>query len=421
MRQTSMSNPFANAMEQLERANTVRRFADDFFAVMRLPQREIRATIPLRMDDRSLRVIEAYRVQYQNARGPYKGGIRFHPQTDIDEVKALAFWMALKCAVVGLSMGGGKGGATIDPKQLSVAESERLARGWVRAFADVIGPHKDVPAPDVNTNAQIMAWMSDEFALLTGDRTGATFTGKPIPLGGSEGRETATAQGGLCVFDALRARLGLPSSCKIAIQGMGNVGGHAARLWHEVGHAVTAVSDSRGAVYDERGLDVPALLAYKKQTGSVVGYPHTDAMEERDLLALPCDLLIPAAMENQITEANAGGIRAKAILELANGPITPAADEILFQRSIPVIPDILANAGGVTVSMYEWEQNLRGEHWSAMVVNEKLKRQMETAAEEVYAVAEKEQTDLRRGAFLLALERIETAWRTRQAEAVGER
>jgi glutamate dehydrogenase (NADP+) len=306
-------------------------------------------------------------------------------------------------------MGGGKGGITVDPKTLSKGELERLSRGWVRALADVLGPRKDVPAPDVNTTPEIMAWMSDEFAKMTGDATGAVITGKPLEAGGSEGRGTATAQGGFYVFEALREKLGLPESCRVVIQGFGNAGDHAAELWTRAGHRVVAVSDSKGAIVSDVSLDIAAVAAHKKTAGSVVGMAGTRTISNDELLALECDLLIPAALENQIRGDNAGTIRARAVMELANGPTTPEADDALFARGVAVVPDILFNAGGVTVSTFEWEQNLKGEHWGEAQVFERLKTIMDREANEIFATAQANRTDLRRAAFLVALRRLEEA------------
>ena len=404
-----MQNPFENALAQLERATRLVEFNPDFLKQMRHPNRQVRVSIPVKMDDGRLEVFEGYRVQANNARGPYKGGIRFHQDTDIEEVKALAFWMALKTAVVNIPMGGGKGGVTVNSKELSQAEIERLSRGWMRAMADVVGPQKDVPAPDVNTNPQIMTWMADEFAKITGDTTGAVITGKPIENGGSEGRGTATAQGGFYVFEALREQLGLPEQCRVVIQGFGNAGQFAAKLWSEAGHKVIAVSDSRAAVRNEEGLDVAALIEHKAATRSVGEFAGGETFGADELLYQSCDLLIPAALENQIHETNANKIEAKAVLELANGPTTPEADDLLFERSIPVIPDILANAGGVTVSTFEWEQNLKGEKWTEQDVFTKLEEIMKRESTTIASRATELSTDLRRAAFIVALERLQDA------------
>lgn len=404
-------------MAQLDKVAKIKNFGNDFITHLREPNRDIRISIPIKMDDGSVKIFSGYRVQYNNALGPYKGGIRYHPDTEINEVKALAFWMTLKCAVVGIPMGGGKGGITVDPKDLSKDELERLSRGWVQGLADVLGPYKDVPAPDVNTNGEIMAYMVDEYSKITGDRTGATFTGKPVEKGatpqggqGSEGRGPATGLGGFYVFEALRAEARLPrkpQKCKVAIQGFGNVGGNAARIFAENGHTVIAVSDSHSAIFKKDGLDLKKVEAYKKTTGGLKNFPEAENITNEELLELPCDLLVPAAFENVITEKNANKIKAKAILELANGPITPEADEILFKKGISVIPDILANSGGVTVSYFEWEQNLKSEHWTEKAVFEKLKKIMESAAKKVSQKARESKTSLRMGAFILALERIQ--------------
>ena len=400
---------FDNALLQLARATAVQSFPQEFLDRLSNPNRQIRVSIPVIMDDSSLKIFEGYRVQHNNARGPYKGGIRFHEQTDIEEVKALAFWMTLKCAVVNIPMGGGKGGVTVNPKLLSSRELELLSRGWMRAMADVVGPKKDVPAPDVNTTPQIMAWMADEYAKMTGDTSGAVITGKPLEHGGSEGRGTATAQGGFYVFDALREKLGLPEVCRIAIQGFGNAGSHAAELWTHAGHKLVATSDSRGAIYCADGIDPTTLEAHKKATGSVVGFEGSTTISQEDLLACDCDVLIPAALENQLTKENADRVQARVVLELANGPTTPEADDLLFAKNIYVIPDILANAGGVTVSTFEWEQNLKGEHWTEEEAFVKLKAIMVREASAIFDSATTHKTDLRRAAFVLALTRLQNA------------
>ncbi len=404
-----MKNPFENALSQLDRATKVKQFNPEFLSRLAQPNREIRIAIPVTMDNGSLKIFEGYRVQYNNARGPYKGGIRYHQDTDINEVKALAFWMALKCAVANIPMGGGKGGITVDPKQLSKTELEKLSRGWIRGMAPVIGPDTDVPAPDVNTTPEIMSWMVDEYAKITGDTTNAVITGKPIAVGGSEGRGPATGLGGFYVFDVLRKQLSLPDSCTIVIQGFGNVGGNAAEILAKHGHKIIATSDSKGAIVNENGLDIIALNEYKKSNGSIVGFPGSRTITNAELLELECDILIPAALENQITEANAQNIKAKLVLELANGPTTPEADDILYARGIAVVPDILANAGGVTVSTFEWEQNRKGEHWSEADVFAKLKKIMDEETNTIYTRAQELKTDLRRTAFIVALERIEEA------------
>jgi len=404
-----MNNPFQNAMSQLERATEVKQFSGDFLKLLAQPNREIRISIPVKMDDGSLQVFEGYRVQYNNARGPYKGGIRYHQDTDINEVKALAFWMALKCAVANIPMGGGKGGITVDPKKLSKTELEKLSRGWIKLMAPVIGPRVDVPAPDVNTTPEIMSWMVDEYSKITGDTTNAVITGKPIAIGGSEGRGPATGLGGFYVFDVIKNKLNLPSSCNIVVQGFGNVGGNAAEILTENGHKIIAISDSKGAILKEDGIDIKALNEYKKTNGPIANFPGSKNITNDELLEIECDVLIPAALENQITEKNAKNIKAKLIVELANGPTTPEADDILFTRGVSVIPDILANAGGVTVSTFEWEQNLKNEHWTEVDVFAKLKKIMEEETEIIWNKSKELNTDVRRAAFIVALERIEEA------------
>ena len=402
-----MKNPFENAKIQLERANNILHFKSELIDKLMHPDREVRISIPIIMDDGKQKIFEGYRVQYNNARGPYKGGIRYHKDTDINEVKALAFWMTMKCAVVNIPMGGGKGGITVDPKELSKNELEKLSRGWVKLMSPLIGPRTDVPAPDVNTTPEIMSWMVDEYEKITGDKTRACFTGKPIENGGSEGRGPATGLGGFYSFDLMRKKLNLGDSCNIVIQGFGNVGGNAAEILENHGHKIIAISDSKGAIYTETGIDIKKLNQYKKENGKIDGFPGSSRITNEDLLELPCDILIPAALENQITEVNAKNIKAKLVVELANGPTTPEADDILFANNIVVIPDILANAGGVTVSTFEWEQNLKNEHWTEEDVNKKLKEIVEKETENIWNRSLSLKTDMRRTGFIVALERIE--------------
>ena len=401
-----MQNPFQNAMAQLDKVAKIKNFGNGFIARLKTPDRNIKIEIPVKMDNGSVKTFEGYRVQYNNALGPYKGGIRYHPDTEINEVKALAFWMVLKCAVTGIPMGGSKGGITVDPKELSKGELERLSRGWVRGLSDILGSYKDVPAPDVNTTPEIMDWMADEFEKITGEKTRAVITGKPLDKGGSEGRNTSTAQGAFYAFEAFKKELNLPEKCKVAIQGFGNAGSYAAIIWRKAGHKVIAVSESKGGIYNPNGLNIPKLVEYKKANGTISGFPESKDITNAELLATKCDVLIPAAFENQITAENANKLQTKAIVEIANGPTTPEADEILLKRKIPVIPDILANAGGVIVSCFEWEQNLKNEHWSEKEVFEKLEKIIKNNAEEIMKKAHESKTSLRMGAFILALERI---------------
>ncbi len=403
------TNPFDNAMAQLAKAASYITNASSLekVEILKQPQRILNVTVPVRMDDGSMRVFQGYRVQHNNARGPYKGGIRFHPQVSMDEVKALAFWMAMKCAVANLPLGGGKGGVIVDPRTLSVGELERLSRGYANAIADCIGPDKDVPAPDVNTTGQIMGWMVDEYMKGKKDDTlRATFTGKLIKDGGSEGREEATGLGGLFVLQAILDKMGKSSGTQkltAAVQGFGNVGYNVAKFLVEAGFVVVAVSDSKGGVYVESSLDPVAVLEDKKKTGALSG---GKTITNAELLELPVDILVPSALESVITKDNATKIQAKAVLEMANGPTTPDADKILYENGVVVIPDILANSGGVTVSCFEWMQNMKSEKWTKADVNAKLKKQMGESAGDVWDDAKKHQTDLRTAAFILALDRI---------------
>lgn len=401
------TNPFENAMAQLAKAASFMtdRKTAEVVEILKVPQRILNVSIPVRMDDGSIRLFQGYRVQHSNARGPYKGGIRFHPQVSMDEVKALAFWMAMKCAVADLPLGGGKGGVIVDPKTLSIGELERLSRGYVDAIADCIGPDKDVPAPDVNTTGQIMGWMVDEYMKINGSdkKLLATFTGKLIAGGGSEGREEATGLGGLYVLQAILEKLELTGKLTAAVQGFGNVGYNVAKFLTDAGITVVAVSDSKGGVYAAGGLDPIKTQEQKKQTGALAG---GKTITNNELLELSVDILVPSALESVITNENAGNIQAKVILEMANGPTTPEADAILFKKGVVVIPDILANSGGVTVSCFEWMQNLKSEKWTKTDVNAKLKKQMGESASDVWDASKKYATDLRASAFIVALERI---------------
>jgi len=408
-------NAFDEAQKQLERALAVLPVTEHLRKRLLQPEREVVVSIPVEMDDGSMQMFGGYRVQYSSLRGPYKGGIRYHPDADIEEVKALAFWMTFKCAVTNIPMGGGKGGITVDPRVLSKTELERMSRGWVQALYPVLGPERDVPAPDVNTTPEIMSWMADEYQTLTGDTRNATFTGKPVGKGGSEGRGVATGMGGFYVFEALRDGLKLSESVSVVIQGMGNVGGNAAKIFRAHGHTILAMSDSKGGMYYAGGLDPEAVERYKKEKGTLKGFPNAKQISNEKLLELECDILIPAALENQITKKNAKNIKAKVILELANGPTSTDADDILFKKGIAVVPDILANSGGVVVSTYEWEQNLKSEHWSEKDVLDKLRILLKTESKNVWERSKKLKTDLRRAAFALALERLEAALKLKHA------
>ncbi len=382
--------------------------------VLREPRREFTVHFPVHMDDGSVKVFTGYRVQHNLGRGPAKGGIRYHQDVSLDEVKALAMWMTWKCAVVGIPYGGGKGGVIVDPKQLSQKELEGLTRRYFTEIEILVGPEKDIPAPDVNTNAQIMAWMMDTYSMHAGHTVPGVVTGKPISLGGSEGRNEATARGTVfCIVEAAR-HLGmeLPKT-RVAIQGFGNAGSIAARLICDEGATVVAVSDSTGGIHAPGGLDIARVVAWKQEHGTVQGFPGATDISNAQVLEVDCDILIPAALENQITERNAGDIKARLIAEAANGPTTPEADAILFKNGKFMIPDILCNAGGVTVSYFEWVQDLNRDHWSEGVVNAKLKEIMVKAFSEVLAVARREQCNMRTAAYLLAVKRVADAMEMR--------
>jgi len=409
-------NPFKNALYQLK---SIEEFIPEkdrqYLAYLKQPQRILQVSIPVKMDDGSIKVYEGYRVQYNDARGPFKGGIRYHLQADLNEVKALAFWMAIKCATVNIPFGGAKGGVQVDPKKLSAAELERLTRGYTRAIKDFIGPDKDVPAPDVYTNPQIMAWIMDEFSQIKGYNVPGVVTGKPVEVGGSLGRDTATAQGGFYVLENVVKKLKLnPKKLKIVIQGFGNAGSVMAELVSQAGYQVVGLSDSRGGIYNDKGLDVKAVIDHKKQEGTVTTFPGVKIVTNKQLLELPCDILMPAALENQITKENAGRIKARFILELANGPTTPEADQKLFKKGIIVVPDVLANAGGVTVSYFEWVQNLANFYWTKEDVFKKLKPIMIKSFEKVWKTGQDYQVDLRQAAFIVALSRIIQAIKVRE-------
>ena len=383
--------------------------------VLREPRREFTVHFPVHMDDGSVNVYTGYRVQHNLGRGPAKGGIRYHQDVSLDEVKALAMWMTWKCAVVGIPYGCGKGRVIVDPLNLSKKELEALTRRYFTEIEILVGPEKDIPAPDVNTNAQIMAWMMDTFSMHAGHTVPGVVTGKPISLGGSEGRNEATARGTVfCIVEAAR-HLGLElPKATVAVQGFGNAGSIAAKLITEEGSRVVAVSDSTGGIHDPSGLDIAKVIAWKQEHGTVQGFPGTKDITNAEILEVECDILIPAALENQITASNAGNIKARLIAEAANGPTTPEADEILFKSwNTFMIPDILCNAGGVTVSYFEWVQDLNRDHWSEKVVNEKLKEIMVRAFQEVLAVARREQCDMRTAAYLLAVRRVADAMEMR--------
>ena len=407
-------NAYDNAMRQLEKASQIMNLDKDVLAKLSSPERIVMASLPIKMDDGSLKIFQAYRVQYNSARGPYKGGIRFHPQVDLDEVKALGFWMTIKCSVVGIPMGGGKGGVIVDPKVLSQGELEKLSRAWIGAFRAVIGPEKDVPAPDVYTTPQIMAWMADEFSKLEGKPSIGVVTGKPLEYGGSLGRGTSTAMGGFYVLSEAIKEKGLEAKkTKVAIQGFGNAGATMAHILYEADYKVVALADSKSIVYNDKGIDINKAEDYKKEKGSLVGLDGTKEISIKEFFALDVDVIIPAALENQITKDNANDIKAKIVLELANGPSTPEADEIMFNNGIMLVPDVLANAGGVTVSYFEWLQNISNNYWSEEEVDAELQERMIPSFVEILKMSKEYKTDLRTAAFILSLRRIEAAAKVR--------
>ncbi|HEU5450812.1 MAG TPA: Glu/Leu/Phe/Val dehydrogenase, partial [Terriglobales bacterium] len=365
-------------------------------------------------DDGSVKVFEGYRVQHNSTRGPCKGGIRYHPEVTIDEVKALASWMTWKCATVNIPFGGAKGGITCDPRRMSKDELERLTRRYAYEISPFIGPDTDIPAPDVYTDGQVMAWIMDTYSMTRGHITPAVVTGKPVFLGGSQGRNEATARGCFFVIQAAAkvANIDLKKAT-VAIQGFGNAGSIAAELLHEYGSRIIAVSDSRGGIVSRKGLDIQKLIQHKEETGSVAGFAGSQPIRSDDLLQLDCDILIPAALENQITSRNADDIRARIVAEAANGPTTPAADKILHEKGIMVLPDILANAGGVTVSYFEWVQDLQELFWDEDDVNRKLEKVMVRAFDDVYKCATRHRVPMRMGAYITAIERVAAATRAR--------
>ncbi len=413
---------FATAQAQLRGVAAQLDLDEGLVEVLAHPKRELIVNFPVRMDDGSTRVFTGYRVQHNEARGPVKGGIRYSPLVTLDEVRALAMWMTWKCAVVNLPYGGAKGGVIVDPRQLSLGELERLTRRYAAEISIIIGPEMDIPAPDMGTDARIMAWIRDTYSRHHGHTTPGVVTGKPVGIGGSNGRVEATGRGILYITQEACRVQGMPlEGARVAVQGFGNVGSTAARLLHAAGAKVLALSDSRGAIYNETGLDVEAFFARRAEGGFIGDHPlhriddeprhgldHAD-ITNAELLELPVDILIPAALEGQITERNAGRVRARMIIEAANGPITPRADAILDGRGVTIVPDILANAGGVVVSYFEWVQDLQSFFWEESEVNQRLHRIMTRAFEEVSAVAEGRSIRLREAAYVVALRRVVAA------------
>jgi len=408
-------NPFAIAQQQFDTAATILNLDPRLRAVLREPVRELHVSLPVRMDDGDVKVFKGFRVQYNDARGPSKGGIRFHPDETVDTVRALAAWMTWKTAVMDLPLGGGKGGIICNPKVFSERELERLSRAYINAIAWIMGPERDIPAPDVYTTPQIMGWMMDEFSKLRGYTAPGAITGKPLSLWGSLGRDDATARGAWYAIREASQVLTLDlSKARVAIQGFGNAGTFGATLGEQLfGCKVVAVSDSKGGIFNPKGLAYKDVLHHKEKTGSVVGMPGTESVSNADILELDVDVLMPAALENQITKDNASRIKAKIVAEAANGPTTPEADAILFQRGVFVIPDFLCNAGGVTVSYFEWVQNQRGMPWELEDVHRRLDRKMTRAFGEVLAQSRQHKVDMRTGAYCVAVARVAEATRAR--------
>ena len=400
-------NPFEAMSERFDRAAQLLGLDPDLYAVMRVPSRELKVYIPVRMDSGHIEVFEGFRVQHNFARGPAKGGIRYAPDVTLDEVKALSAWMTWKCAVVNVPFGGGKGGIICNPIQMSQGELERLTRRYTAELFDFIGPDRDVPAPDMNTNEQTMAWIMDTYSMHKGYTVNAVVTGKPVALGGSLGRREATGRGVLfCVNEAIKKFKLVPDQTSVVVQGSGNVGGIGAQLMYETGYKVVAISDVGGGVHNPKGLNIPEVLAYLQANKTLEGYTEADYLSNGELLEIECDVLAPCATENQITSENAGKIKCKIMAEGANGPTTPKADKILHENGIFVIPDILANAGGVTVSYFEWVQDRMGYFWREDEVNQRLEEKMVASFKELSDLAELHKVDSRTAAYMLAIDRV---------------
>jgi len=420
----SKFNPWEMACRQLDTVAKKMNLDPNIHTKLRHCKRALIVSVPIRMDDGSVRVFEGYRVQHNLERGPAKGGIRYHPDVTLDEVKALAMWMTWKCAVVGIPYGGAKGGIVCDPSKMSLYEIEKLTRRYTAEISIIIGPEKDIPAPDVNTNPQVMAWIMDTYSMNVGYSAPGVVTGKPIDIGGSEGRLTATGRGAMFVInEALKYKKIKPQDCSVAIQGFGNVGSATAQFLNELGCRIVGITDFSGGIFNKKGIDIEALLRHTRDSGknptrALEGFTGGDFIAgskkaNEELFGLDVDILAPCALENQITKENAAKIKAKIIAEGANGPTTPEADEILYKNGIMVLPDILTNAGGVTVSYFEWVQDLQSHFWDLEDIDEELKRIMTKSFRDVVAIAEREKCDMRLAAYILAVNRVATAVRLR--------
>jgi len=409
-----MRTPYEIACEQLEHVAELLMLDDGLRKMLLKPKRELTVHFPVHMDNGDIEVFTGYRVQHNIVRGPAKGGLRYHPDVTLDEVKALAMWMTWKCAIVGLPFGGAKGGVICNPKKMSASELERLTRRYTTEISILIGPESDIPAPDVYTNPQVMSWIMDTYSMHAGYSVPAVVTGKPLAIGGSEGRTEATGRG--CMITALEAvrNLGLSlDGLSVAVQGFGNVGAIAARLLYRKGCKIIAASDSQSGVYNKNGLDINRLEIYKQKTGSLSGFADADPVTNDELLSLQCDVLIPAALENQITEKNADKITARILVEGANGPTTPEADRILHDKGVFLVPDVLANAGGVTVSYFEWVQDMQSFFWKESEINRRLEEILISSFANVLAIANERKTDMRTAAYILAVKRVVEATRNR--------
>lgn len=407
-------NPYQMALEQLDKCAKIMNLDPNIHEVLKYPKRVLCVYVPVKMDNGKIKVFTGFRSQHNDALGPFKGGIRYHPNVTMEEVMALSIWMTWKCAVAGLPYGGAKGGVVCNPKEMSVGEIERLSRGYFRAISSIVGPEMDIPAGDVNTSGREMAWFMDEYSKVKGYNVPGTVTGKPLIIGGSEGRVEATGMGVAISGREAAKKLGINlKKATVVVQGFGNVGYYSAYFMEKLGCKIVGISDSRGGIYSNKGLSVEQVRRFKEKTGSVVGYPDAEDMTNEQLIEQECDILIPAALENQITEKNADKIKARLILEGANGPTTPEADEILFKRGIVVVPDVLANSGGVSTSYFEWVQNLQNYYWSREEVIEKLDKLLVKAFNNVYETYKKYGTDMRMAAYICAINRVAEAMRVR--------